>query len=280
METLTSMAQSGSMNVLTVCLTVVVLVILFLLRGRLTGVSVSRAGIQFMTGDTDLILNLHQVLDPLDHDCKVRVAENTDGLELREVTPNCTTNTILINQLACETLKMAAFTNHHARELCVNHLAYCEKRLIKINSKLLRHTVQLENDIPTGKDVALFLQHWLLRIVLPPVMDTCRRKISYYESLLKRKNISDVLKFNIQEWKFKNETYLATLSDLKAELQSGKEVLFGLNVSLGYTGVFESPVLTNVSEEARERIKSQARSGEQKKVKIPVPEDDTQPYTQ
>ena len=240
---LKTIVASGHLNVVVVCATVFLMYILWLLRKRITGVSISRSGgFQLTTGDADLILDLHNRLEPIDHACRMQIAEHTDALELVEVTKKSTLQTIFINQLACEILKMSAYANHHARELQLDHRTYCEKRLNRIHVKLSRYSLLLaEGARPCTEAIAAYIERWLLTVVLPPVLEACRRKVSYYNSLLLRKDISEHLRAGVKEWRQKNEVYIRVLTDLVSELQKPGETLFGVGLShTNSSGVFRS----------------------------------------
>jgi len=226
-----TLAESGNLNMFIGCATAVLLFILWLLRGRITGVSISRSGgFQLMTGDADLILDLHSQLDPIDQCCQNQIAEHSDMLELIPVTRNSTIHTVFINQLANETLRLSAYANHHTRELELDYHSFCERKLSRIQAKLNRHLWLLKGDKPTNEKIIQFLERWLSHVVLPPVMEACQKKVNYYKSLLMRKNISEHLRINIASWKSKNEKYIKTLTSLITDLQKHKGTLLGLHI--------------------------------------------------
>jgi len=235
-------AQSGHFNVLCICGTFMALAVLWALRDRITGISVSRQdGFRLITGDADLILDLHGKLDPIDHYCMTQIAEHTELMELLPVTKQSTLRTAFINQLANETLRVSAYANHHARELQSDYIAYCEKRLIRIHSRIHRFLWLLKGEKPDAEIIARYLERWLLLVVMPPVLDACKKKVAYYDSLLMlRKNISVSLQHSIQGWRDKNSKYIETLTALTTKLQEGPELLFGIDFSWKRSGIYSN----------------------------------------
>ena len=235
-------AQSGHFNVFCICGAFVLCTILLVLRDRITGVSINRQdGFRLVTGDADLILDLHGKLDPIDHNCMTQIAEHTEIMELLPVTKQSTLRTAFINQLANETLRVSAYANHHARELKLDHIAYCEKRLTRIHARIHRFLWLLKGEKPDAEVIVRYLERWLLLVVMPPVLDACKKKVAYYDSLLTpRKSISVNLRHSIQGWQDKNVKYIETLTALMAKLQEGPEPLFGIDFSWKRSGIYSN----------------------------------------
>jgi hypothetical protein len=63
--------------------------------------------------------------------------------------------------------------------------------------------------------IASYVNNLLIKIIVPALLDSCKKKIEYYESLLRRGSISRKLRREIKSWRAKNEGYIAVLGDLR-----------------------------------------------------------------
>jgi len=195
------------------------------MRKTLHNVTLGKSGIQLSNGDVEMVLELHNRLEPIDHKCMTHIAENTDLLDLVEVTRHCTIHTLLINQLARETLKISAYSNHHARELQTDYMLYCERKLGSIFAKLNRYCWILESEVPESRTIGRFVSRWLHYVVIPPVISACEKKISFYDGLLRRRNISEARREDITGWRKKNVEYIENLRVIVDKLSGESGIL-------------------------------------------------------
>jgi hypothetical protein len=128
-----NLIDGSEFNVLCVCVTLIILFTLWTLRGQISSIRLSRVdGFQMTTGDNGLILELHAKLTPIEQDCMRHVIEHTDVFDLLPIPTHedHVLEALFLNQLVSETLKMSAFSNDLAKSLHLDHVTWCEKRLV------------------------------------------------------------------------------------------------------------------------------------------------------
>jgi hypothetical protein len=74
---------------------------------------------------------------------------------------------------------------------------------------------RLPDGVTFADAIASYVNNFLLKIIIPALLDSCKKKIDYYESLLRRGSISRKLRKEIKSWQSKNMGYISILADLR-----------------------------------------------------------------
>ena len=200
----------------------VAIALIVVLRDKISGVFVSRAGVEIRTSDIPDWSKIAAATDLIDENNCKSIRKATARLMILDPKEHGTTaETMLAIREANLPLIYAAFENHHTRELKTDADAYLDDKAQDIAEavRIFRtHFPELSDATSNA-----FACHWLKKILLPNLRRACGEKIAYYTSQLRRSDISKTVKEMLTECHIKNLDYIECIDQLAMRPDIGEK---------------------------------------------------------
>jgi len=189
-------------------------VLCYFLRDKITAVLISRFGLEIHTNDVSLWCEVQDEINQIDSGTRKSIRKTTSGLHFLAPKPyEKSTGEMLVNRDATLSLICAAYENHHTRELASDGGdVYISEKTHDI-AEAVRDWKKLFPEL-TFKRVEAVVCYWFKQIVLPNLRKACLEKVAYYDSQIKRKEVSTVLKAMLTVRRDKNLFYLEKIKEL------------------------------------------------------------------
>ena len=188
--------------------------IAYFLRDKITGVSLSRFGFDIHTNDVPVWSRIVDVIDFVDSNTRKAIRKAT--LLLVIIDPdkyNLSTDVILVNLQANQPLIYAAYENHHTREIASDggdvYLTDKTNDIIEAVKRWKKHFPELTDE----RSEALTC-YWFKKVVAPIVRKACLEKVDFYNSQIKRTDVSKALKEILVRCRDKNVDYIQRIDEL------------------------------------------------------------------
>jgi len=208
----------GAIAVIVCALASVMIVFALILRERISGVSVSRTGLQMHTNDLPVWNKIVDKIEHIDsHTCK-SIRKATTGLMIIDPEKyGMSAEAMLVIREANLPLVCAAYENHHTREIFADggevYLADKAHDIAAAVQIWKKHFPEL-----TKEKSEAYARVWTKNIVIPHVRKACLEKAAYYNSQMERTGRSKTLKEILEGCREKNMKYIACFDKLAAQL--------------------------------------------------------------
>jgi len=205
-------------------------VIYFIVGGFATTIVWMLLEMASTNADSDVMMDLNDKQDTIDRTVQAKIYAGLQQIRfVNEHVPNHEEiqQRVVINGIAARALFPSVLQNHYSRKLgCpVTNMDFLQEKYNDVDNAFSNNRYHLEyrqliiNRLPEGVSftdaVASYVNSLLLKIIIPALLDSCKKKIDYYESLLRRGSISRKLRKEIKSWQSKNRGYIAVLTDLR-----------------------------------------------------------------
>ena len=201
-------------------LSVVAMTLILVLRDKISGVHVSRAGVEIRTNDVPVWSEIVDRMERIDSSTCKAVRKGTAGLMILDPGQcGMSAEAMLVIREANQPLIYAAYENHHTREIDVDPAAYLADKAHDIS--LAVRLWQKQFPELTSEKSEVFVYRWFTKILLPNLRRACAEKIAYYQRQIERSDISQTIKSILIGCIGKNERYLQCLDALAGEEESG-----------------------------------------------------------
>ena len=201
---------------------IVGITLIIVLRDKISGVHVSRAGLEIRMNDVSAWSKIVDKIERIDANTAKSVRKATARLmiidpEKYEMSPE----SMLVIREANQPLIYAAYENHHTRELKADANVYLADKAQDVLDAVRiwrKHFPEL-----TDEKCDAFACHWLKKILLPNLRRACDIKVTYYTSQLKRSSISKTVKEILIGCRDKNLAYIQSIDQLAVRPDIGEK---------------------------------------------------------
>ena len=181
---------------------------------RVTGFSVSRAGMQVQTDDIPVWSGIVDRIERIDSSTGKSIRQGTTGLMiLNPVKYGISAPVMLINRIAIAPLCAAAYENHHTRELAADggkvYLSNKAQDIFNVIRIFQKQYHEITDELSDA-----FACHWVKKVLIPNLKRACTEKIEFYKDELKKAHSSRTIKNIVQGCLEKNENYLIKIDEL------------------------------------------------------------------
>ena len=191
----------------------VAIVLIIVLRDKISGVHVSRAGVEIRTNDVPAWSKIVDRIEQIDANTAKSIRKATARLMIVDPEKYATSpEAMLVIRDANLPLIYAAYENHHTRELESDATAYLADKAQDI-SEAVQMGKQFIPEL-TDERCEAFACHWLKKILLPNLRKACNEKVLYYTLQLERNHISGTVTAMLIWCRNKNLVYLKCIDQL------------------------------------------------------------------
>jgi len=191
-----------------------VITLIVVLRDKISGVHVSRTGVEVRTNDIPAWSLVVDTIEQIDSDTRKTVRKGTMRMMLlngEQHEPSA--DAMVINRDAVFQLVCATYDNHHTREIAADggdiYLA-CKAHDVFTAVRVGRkHFPEL-----TYERANAFVCDWFKRILLPALLRACKEKVAYYSSQIEGNEVSNSIKMILQRCRKKNVDYITLFDEL------------------------------------------------------------------
>jgi hypothetical protein len=205
-----------SLAVIVGSLSVVAIVLIIVLRDKISAVSLSRKGLQIQTNDVVTLVKSFRKADQIDISTRKSIRKATMGLMILDPEKyGMTAEVMLVNREANLSLIYSAYENHHTRELSSEGAdVYIANKANDISEtiRVLKKYFPKLTDEMAHNHACL----WIKKILIPNVRKACYEKLEYYKAMCERDNVIKILKDELARCIRKNERYIAEIDELAA----------------------------------------------------------------
>jgi len=187
--------------------------LIIVLRDKISGVHVSRTGVEIRTNDVPAWSKIVDKIERIDANTAKSIRKATARLmvidpEKYSMSPEA----MLVIREANQPLIYAAYENHHTRELESDANVYLADKAQDVWDavRIWRHHFPELTD----EKCEAFACHWLKRILLSNLRKACGEKVAYYTSQLERHDISGTVKVILTGCREKNQAYIQRINQL------------------------------------------------------------------
>jgi len=202
-----------SLAVIVSSISMVGITLIIVLRDKISGVHVSRAGVEIRTNDVSAWGKIVDKIERIDANTAKSVRKATARLMIIDPEKyGMSPESMLVIREANQPLIYAAYENHHTRELKSDATVYLGEKAQDVLDAVRiwrKHFPEL-----TDAKCDAFACHWLKKILLPNLRRACDIKITYYTSQIKRRDISQTVRELLTWCKDKNLAYLQAIDRL------------------------------------------------------------------
>jgi|GEM_PF-1593302 len=192
---------------------IVAVTFIIVLRDKISGVHVSRSGVEIQTNDIPVWSKVVDRIERIDSNTAKSIRKSTNGLMMIDsAQQEICTETMLVCREANQPLIYAAYENHHTRDLKSDVNVYIADKAHDIAAAVRiwrKHFPEL-----TAEKSHAYACLWVKKILLPNLRRACVDKIAYYTSQINRKDISKTIKEILAGCRTKNETYVSLIDTL------------------------------------------------------------------
>ena len=194
-----------------------VVALIVVLRDKISGVHVSRTGVEVRTNDIPVWSQIVDTIERIDSDTRKTVRKRTTRLMILEVEQHKTSaDAMVVNRDAVFQLVCATYDNHHTREIAADggdiYLA-CKAQDV---FAAVRASKKLFPEL-TYECAETFVNHWFKKILLPALLRACKEKITYYTSMIEGDEASKSIKLILERCRQKNRDYIKLFEELSKQ---------------------------------------------------------------
>ena len=204
-----------SLAVIVSSLSVVAIMLIIVLRNKISGVHVSRAGVEIRTNDVPIWSKVVDTIERIDtNTCKALRKGTAELMILNPETHDMSAEAMLVIREANLPLIYAAYENHHTRELDADADVYLadKARDVFIAVRIWeKHFAELSEE-----KCEAFACYWLKKVLLPNLRRACVEKVAFYLYQVERNDVSALVKEMLKTCQFKNEGYIRRIDELIA----------------------------------------------------------------
>jgi hypothetical protein len=198
--------------------------LIIVLRDRISGIFLSRTGLQIHTTDVMGWCKTITKIDNIDTTTRKSIRKATMRFMILDPAKYGTTaEVMLVNREANLSLIYAAYENHHTRELSAEGAdVYMASKANDISEAVRiwkQQFPELTDDLSES-----YACHWIKKILIPNVRKSCYDKLAYYQSVHERNNINKILKDEIARCIKKNVQYIADIDALAARASLNEKI--------------------------------------------------------
>jgi hypothetical protein len=204
-----------SLAVIVCVLAMVAMTLIIVLRDKISGVLVSRTGVEIHTNDVSVWSKVVDTIEQIDTETCRSIRKATTGLLIIDPSKHgMSAESMLVIREANSPLVYAAYENHHTRALKSDADVYLADKTHDI-TEAVRIMKPHFSELTDERCNALAC-HWLKKILLPNLRRACNEKAAYYQSQLKQTAVSKTVKTILTECLTKNEEYIECIDLLAA----------------------------------------------------------------
>ena len=189
------------------------------LRDRISGVFVSKTGVQIHTNDVPVWSKIVDKIEFIDSSTAKAIRKATTRLVIIDPEKyGMSAEVMIVNRDANQPLVNAAYENHHTRELKSNADAYLLDKAHDIFDAVQngrKHFPEL-----TYTAVQNYVCRWLETALLPNLRRACVEKVAYYNEQIERPEVSKTIREILIGCRDKNLHYIQCIDELFARLRS------------------------------------------------------------
>ena len=204
-----------SLAVIIGSLSMVAIVLIIVLRDKISGIHVSRSGVEIRTNDTMVWSKIVDKIERIDANVSNSIRKATTRLMILDPEKHgMSAEVMLAIEKANLPLIYAAYENHHARKLEANADVYLLDKSYDIFEAVQiwqKHFPEL-----TSERTKAFAYHWLKTILLPALRQACVEKVTFYTTQIERRGVSNSVKEMLSECRDKNLRYIKCIDELEA----------------------------------------------------------------
>jgi len=204
-----------SLAVIAFSLSMVAIVLIVVLRDKISGIHVSRSGVDIRMNDIMVWSKIIDEIERIDSNTAVAIRKATNRQMILDPEKyGMSADVMLAIEKANQPLVNAAYENHHTRQIESDADVYLSNKAHDIFESVQiwrKHFPEL-----TEKRSKAFACHWLKTILLPPLRRACAEKVSYYNSQIKRGSVSNSVKEMLAGYRDKNLRYIENIDKLAA----------------------------------------------------------------
>ena len=202
-----------SLAVIVVSISAVAITLIIVLRNKISGVHVSRAGVEIRTNDVPAWSKVVDTMERIDsHTCKTTRKATARLMILDPEKHGMLPDAMLVIREATLPLIYAAYENHHTREIESDADTYITDKAQDISEAIKIWREQFPE--LTDEKCEAFACHWLKQILLPILRKACGEKVAYYNSQLEHHDISNTVKAIVSWCRIKNLNYIRCIDHL------------------------------------------------------------------
>ena len=194
-------------------ISMVAMTLVVVLRDKISGVHISRTGLEIRTNDIPVWSKVVDKIERIDSNTAKSIRKATASLMILDPEKyEACTQTMLICREANQPLIYAAYENHHTRELKSDAKVYLADKAQDVLSAVRvfrKHFPELTEEMAYA-----FVCSWFKQILLPNLRRACIGKVGYYTSQINRNDISRTVKEILIECRTKNEAYICLIDKL------------------------------------------------------------------
>jgi hypothetical protein len=202
-----------------------VVTLIVVLRDKISGVHVSRTGVEVRTNDIPVWSQVVDTIERIDSDTRKTVRKGTTRLMILGL-HETSADAMVVNRDAVFQLVCATYDNHHTREIAADdgdiYLA-CKAHDVFTAVRVGRkHFPEL-----TYERAEVFVCYWFKRILLPALLRACKEKVAYYSSQIDGNEVSNSIKMILQRCRKKNVDYITLFDELvrRSDLEEKSGIL-------------------------------------------------------
>jgi len=192
------------------------------LRDRISGVFVSKTGVQIHTNDVPVWSKIVDRIERIDSSTAKAIRKATTRLIIIDPeTFGMSAEVMIVNRDANQPLVNAAYENHHTRELKSNADAYILDKAHDVFDAVQngrKHFPEL-----TYTAVQKYVCRWLETALLPNLRRACVEKVAFYNEQIERPEVSKTIKEILIGCRDKNLRYIECIDELYAQLRSNNQ---------------------------------------------------------
>jgi hypothetical protein len=204
-----------SLAVMIGSLSTVAITLILVLRNKISGVHVSRTGVEIRTHDSPTWSQTVDKIEQIDRGTCKAIRKATTGLMILDPEKyGMSPEAILIIREANQPLIYAAYENHHTRELDVDADVYLADKTYDILAAVRiwkKHFPEL-----TEEHCEAHAYYWFKKILIPILRRACVEKVVYYHSQIEQSDVSYAVKAILTRCCKKNEEYIKCIDRLAA----------------------------------------------------------------
>jgi len=213
-----------SLAIIVGTLSMVAITLIIVLRDKISGVHVSRAGVEIRTNDMSAWSKVVDNIERIDSSTCKSIRKATSGLAILDLEKHeMSADVMLVILKANQPLICAAYENHHTRELLNNggdaYIADKTRDIIEV----VRYSRTLFSEL-TNKKAEAFACLWLKKILLPNLRRACVEKVTYYTAKIALSGMSKSVKEMLIFCRDKNERYIKCIDKLAARMDIDEKI--------------------------------------------------------
>jgi hypothetical protein len=203
-----------------------IVTLIIVLRDKISGVHVSKTGVQIHTNDVPVWSKIVDEIKRIDSSTFKSLRKATTRLMIFDPEKyGMSAEAMLVIRDANQSLIYAGYENHHTREIAsdggTTYLADKAYDVLESVQVWKKRFPELTDELCEEH-----VDRWTTNVLIPNVRKACHEKVEYYNSQIKLHTVSKTLKEILVECRDKNLDYIRFLENLAVRLGStGQSVI-------------------------------------------------------